>query len=385
MWALFSDAYAPIVDGVSVMVEGYAETLHRNGGCVVVAPKAPRYIDDSHYPVLRIPSLKTSKAVGPYRLASPIEVRTIAKLKKMPLRLVHCHSPFSLAFLAERTAKACGIPSVYSYHTKYAQDFKRTVPRAFRAFMADFIVQRVRTFDEVWTVSQGAADDLRALGYRGGIVIMRNGCTMPTGEPPGALISVVQASHNIPENVTIFLFVGRMIWYKKIQLILDTLALLKQVGRDFRMLFIGGGQDEHEIAKTTREMGLDDNVIFVGTIYDRELLRAYYARADLFFFPSDFDTSGLVVQEAAALECPSIVLRGSCAAENVTHQKNGICIDDNADQAARAITELLDAPEKIRELGKRARSEVYLSWDDAMKAVMARYEKVIEHTMRRKR
>ncbi|MCL2545785.1 MAG: glycosyltransferase [Oscillospiraceae bacterium] len=377
MWALFSDAFAPIVDGVSVLTAGYAEYLQCNDDCVVVAPKAPHHVDNYPYPVLRVPSLKTSKAIGPYRLATPIAMRTIAKLKKMPLRLAHCHSPFSLSLLAKKTAQSCKIPSVYTYHTKYAQDFERTVPEKFRTFMQNFVVRRISSFDEVWAVSRGAALDLQNLGYNGDIHIMRNGCTMPTEPVEASLLQTVNRTHHLPENVPIFLFVGRMIWYKKIRLILNTLAQLQKDGRDFRMLFVGNGQDEKEIQNTCRAMGLAQHVIFVGAVRDRELLRAYYARADVFFFPSDFDTSGLVVQEAAALACPGVVLRGSCVAEGVTHGRNGLHIDDNAAQAARAISELLNAPQKLHDMGILAQREVYFSWQDAMNEVMARYEKII--------
>ena len=39
---------------------------------------------------------------------------------------------------------------------------------------------------------------------------------------------------------------------------------------------------------------------YVRLYRDREILRAWNTRADLFLFPSTFDTNGLVVREAAA-------------------------------------------------------------------------------------
>lgn len=381
MWAQFCDSFAPVIDGVATIVEGYADALQQNGGCVVVVPKEPKYKDTKPYPIIRVPSLKTGKKIG-YRLAAPVELRVLTKMKSMPLRIAHAHSPFSLSMIAEQVARAHGIPSVFTYHTKYALDFERTVPQAFREMVADFVVQRVRSFDEVWAVSRGAADDLRKLGYKGGVYIMKNGCSMSTQPVAPELIAAVKQKHALLDGVPVILFVGRLIWYKNVRLILETLLELQRDGVEFRMLFVGGGVDELDMRKVCRTMRLDDRVIFAGRISDRELLRAYYACADLFFFPSDFDTSGLVVQEAAALSCPSVVLRGSCVAEAVTDGVNGICVDDDAEQAAHAIKTILAAPDKLTDMGRRARDEVYLSWNDAMKQVLARYEKVIQHAER---
>ncbi len=383
-WAQFTDGFAPAIDGVATVVDGYASTLQQHGGCVVVAPKEPKYKDVKDYRVIRVPSVKTHKKIG-YRVASPIEVRVVAELKKMPIALVHCHSPFSLSFLAESAAKACKVPSIITYHTKYAQDIERSVPAPFRELVADFVVQRYKTFDEVWTVSRGAAADLRQLGFKGGVVVMPNGCSMSTAPVDERLVRQVNDRHGLQPDVPVLLFVGRMIWYKGIDMILHTLAEMKKAGAAFRMLFVGDGSDSKDIQATAHSMALDDCVAFVGKVADRELLRAYYARADLFYFPSTFDTSGLVVQEAAALGCPSAALRDTCVAEAMVDGRNGLLVGDDPQAAAADLLALLRQPERLKALGEAARHEVYISWDVAMRNVMARYEQVLAHSRRVKK
>jgi len=81
-------------------------------------------------------------------------------------------------------------------------------------------------------------------------------------------------------------------------------------------------------------------VIFTGAIYDREELRVYYTAGDLFIFPSLYDTNGIVVREAAACGVASVLIKGSCAAEGITHMRTGILTEDDpqASWSSRLLT-----------------------------------------------
>lgn len=82
------------------------------------------------------------------------------------------------------------------------------------------------------------------------------------------------------------------------------------------MVFIGSGADAAEVQEYAKPLG--SKCIFTGAISQRETLRAWYCRADLFLFPSSYDTNGLVVREAAACDLAAVLIDGSCAAEGVT-------------------------------------------------------------------
>ena len=167
-------------------------------------------------------------------------------------------------------------------------------------------------------------------------------------------------------------------WYKGIRIILDALAALKDRGLDFRMVFVGSGQDELSIKAYCEKLRLSDRVIFVGKVYDREVINAWYCRADLFLFPSDFDTNGLVVREAAACSLPAVLLRGSCAAEGVTDCKDGYLIEKSAASLAVLLaTEGRDV-NKMRAVGEAAAEDLYISWDEAVDRAMERYQIVID-------
>ena len=168
-------------------------------------------------------------------------------------------------------------------------------------------------------------------------------------------------------------------WYKGLRIILDALAGLDREGTDFRMVFVGGGGDEKEVKEYTHESGLDGKVIFTGPVSDREKLRAWYSRADLFLFPSTFDTNGLVVREAAASDTASVIIEGSSASEGVIDGRNGFLIEENAESLAYKLKELLAYPETIQRVGRGAGEELYISWDTSVAHAYDRYEVVIDN------
>lgn len=165
-------------------------------------------------------------------------------------------------------------------------------------------------------------------------------------------------------------------WYKGLRIVIDALANLQQQGHRFRMVFIGDGEDCGEITQYASACGIHEQCIFTGAIHDRELLRGWYSRADLFLFPSTYDTNGLVVREAAACSLASVLIKDSCAAEGVTDGRNGFLIEENADSLSRCLHAL--TRDKMTVAGLAASRELYISWESAVKAAADRYEIVME-------
>lgn len=145
------------------------------------------------------------------------------------------------------------------------------------------------------------------------------------------------------------------------------------------MIFVGNGTDKAEIMQYVSDLKLDNQVFFTGAIYDRETLCAWYCRADLFLFPSNFDTNGLVVREAAACGLASVLIKGSCAAEGVTDRKNGYLIEENAASLAVLLTQISSNKTEMRRCGQFASEDLYVSWEQAVFAAEERYQVVIDN------
>ena len=378
---LMNDSFPPAIDGVANAVTNYADIITReHGSAAVVTPYYPDADDSVYpYPVLRYPSIDTTKLVG-YRAGVPFDPDLMEDLEKRGFDIIHSHCPITSTLLARGLREQINKPVVFTYHTKFDIDIANAVSsKLLQEEAAALLVANITACDEVWTVSRGAGENLRKLGYQGDYRVMPNGVDFPQGRVDEALIAEVTEGFDLPEGLPVFLFVGRMMWYKGIRIILDALKLLKAEGRNFRMVFVGAGGDKEEIVAYSHELGLDGTVLFSEPIRDRERIRAWYCRADLFLFPSTFDTNGLVVREAAACGLASVLVAGSCAAEDVDDGISGFLIEENADSMAAKLRELLAAPEAMKRVGEGAQTNIYISWETAVAGAYERYGAVIEN------
>jgi len=378
---LLNDSFPPVIDGVANAVVNYAKNIEARHGHAVVATPAVPGADDSAYsfPVLRYPSIDTRKLVG-YVAGYPFSPETARRLQDEHTALLHTHCPVSSAILARELRDVLDTPLVLTYHTKFDIDIAKAIKsKLLQESAIRALVQNVTACDEVWVVSRGAGENLRSLGYEGEFIVMENGVDVPRGGVSGEAIDAATGGYDLPRDVPMFLFVGRLMWYKGLRIILDALAALRGRGTDFRMVFVGDGADGAEVRAYAGEKKLDDVCFFTGSISDRETIRAWYTRADLFLFPSTFDTNGLVVREAAASGTATVMVAGSCAAEGVTDGQNGFFIEENAESLAAKLTELCAAPEAMRRVGENAERELYLSWEDAVARAYERYEIVIDN------
>lgn len=376
---LFNDSFPPTIDGVAQAVKNYADVLHRNHCDVtVVTPEYKGVRDEYPFEVFRYQSIPLDHRIG-YRAGNPFNPETLIRLRRKHFDLMHIHAPFASSVLVGNINRRPRVPTVLTYHTKFDIDIAKRVPLdSMRRLAMRFLLDNVNAVDEVWVVTEGCGRALRNIGYKGGYTVMENGTDFAYGRAGDAAINALREKYQIREDEFVFLFVGRMMWYKNVRLILDSLALLQKEGVPFRALLVGDGYDAPDIRAYAVTRGLQDRAIFTGAIYDREALRAYYSLADLFLFPSTYDTSGIVVKEAAACDCPSLLVRDSCAAEGVIHAENGYLAEENADSCAKALLEACSDRSALHETGRNAGKNLYLSWDTAVARAYKRYQEILQ-------
>ncbi len=378
---LFNDSFPPTIDGVANTVKNYADIITENHGtAVVVTPKYPNIIDDYPYEVKRYFSAKFTVNM-PYRVGNPFSPLMVRKLRQEKFDLLHVHCPFCSAMLAHEITMmdSSAPPTVFTYHTKFDIDIDNYVKnRAINAIAKKMVLNGISYADEVWAVSQGAIESMRKLGYKGDVIVMPNGTDFKKGLADEALINEINRMYLLEPDVPVLLFCGRMMWYKNVKLILDALKKTTDAGLAFRALFVGDGPDRPAIEHYAKNIGIYNRITFTGAFYDREKIKAFFSRADLFMFPSTYDTSGLVVKEAASSFCPTILTRGSCAAEGVVNMRSGILCEETAESFAEGLCRVLRNREALKRLGQGAADEIYISWEDTVANAWKRYENLIE-------
>lgn len=108
------------------------------------------------------------------------------------------------------------------------------------------------------------------------------------------------------------------------------------------------------------------------------MLRTYFSMADLFLFPSTYDTYGIVVREAAACGLASVLVEESCAAEGTTHGENAYHIEENAQSMRDLLLHHGQDRASMRRLGQNAQDQLYLSWEESVKRAWDRYGIVLD-------
>ena len=377
---LFNDSFPPSIDGVAQVVKNYAEHLHRRDcNVTVVTPQYQQVRDDYEYDVFRYPSIPTSTLIG-YRVGVPFDPETLLRLHKKKFDLMHIHAPFASSVLVSALNHRPRVPTILTYHTKFDIDLeKRITNTAFRKLATEFVSHNVNAVDEVWVVTQSCGEALHNIGYDGPYRVTENGTDFPKGSASPEAIAALRETYDLHEDVPTFLFVGRLMWYKNLKLILDALGRLHNDGLAFRALIVGEGYDAPEIERYSQQLGLASKVTFTGPIRDREYLRVFYSVCDLFLFPSTYDTCGIVVKEAAACNCPSLLIRGSCAAEGVIHGDSGFLAEENAASCAETIAAAVSDRSLLKRVGVRAGETLYLSWEDAVSRAYDRYREILNN------
>ena len=380
--AQFIDSYFPIVDGVVQAVHNYTEIMNRSSYACVVAPKPLRIAyDDSDlsYDVLR--SKAVNFAVAEYSTPTPrFDKKLKYELAKRDLQIFHAHSPFFMGTFASSFSKKLGIPSVATFHSKYYDDVLHiTGSKIIARTVTKKIVRFYKSVDSVWACSRGAADTLRSYGFSGEIVVMENGTSYQMPEDPERLRAQVAAEFSIPQDKHVILFVGHQIWHKNIKLILDTFKMLCDHSDEYRLIIVGDGYDEQEIRKYADSLHYPDGFVrFLGRILNRDLLSGVYLNADLLFFPSLYDTSGLVIREAASLGVPSLLTEGSNAADAVKRNVSGFTAAENKVAMYGEILRIFGTKGLLEKVAAGAKRDVAKTWEDLVPQVQEKYAEIIE-------
>lgn len=381
-FGLFNDSFPPAIDGVSVTVCNYAKALKESGlEPLIVAPANPNAYE-SPFQMLRYFSVPVWRR-APYRYGYPRLDRHIwANLRKHRFQIVHSHSPFSAGRLAIYTAKYHNVPLIGTFHSKYRTDLER----AFKHMpcMISIAMRMIRSFyeqcDEIWIPQALVEETVRDYGIQGKVRVVENGNDFADRLDVSEIREVkAQARRKIsvPDKDIALLFVGQHIWEKGIGVILDALSILN--GRvPFTMNYIGTGYAREALEAEIVRRGLAGKVHVRGMLDSRDQLAEYYAGSDLFLFPSFYDNAPLVVREAAAFGTPSVLPKGSTAAEIIRDSRNGFLTGRDATEYAAIIEKLYGEPETLKTAGLEARNSLVRGWRDVMNEVCAHYNSLIE-------
>lgn len=216
---------------------------------------------------------------------------------------------------------------------------------------------RVHRRNQYLTVSLPSADELRTLGVdRERIAVVRNGADeIPAGIAPGC--DDTRTAH--PSLCVL----SRLVPHKQIEDALGAVAALRDRIPGLHLDVIGDGWWEQNLRDAAADLGIGDAVTFHGYVAEdrkHELL----SRAWLHVMPSRKEGWGLAVVEAAQHGVPTVGYRSSKGlTDSIIDGVTGLLVDSPTDLTG-AVAALLEDPDRLRQLGDKARIRAgEFSWE----------------------
>ena len=146
-----------------------------------------------------------------------------------------------------------------------------------------------------------------------------------------------------------------MVPRKNVGLLIDIANDLQKQRNDFCIDVIGDGESREQLELKVKNLGLSQFVKFHGFKQKHEL-PPYFAQTKALLFQTDFDIWGLVLNEAmaAGVPCLSSVNAGA-SSDLIKNGYNGFIVDyENKSDIIEKINFIIENPEKVIEMGKRA-------------------------------
>jgi starch synthase (maltosyl-transferring) len=159
-----------------------------------------------------------------------------------------------------------------------------------------------------------------------------------------------RAAWDVPEDAKVWLFVGRMVEQKGVDILLAAWASLESP-RPYLVL-VGDGPERQRLEEKARALSLVDTVRFIGAVEDAG---PCYRCADAVVMPSRFEGMPLVLLEAMSAGLPVVATAVGGIAEATRQGEMAVLVPAGDPQKlSEAIRNLDVDAARARELGKRA-------------------------------
>ncbi|MDR0496442.1 MAG: glycosyltransferase [Treponema sp.] len=395
---MFSDAYWPRVNGVTVSVDSYSRALIKEGHQVLIicssypeglnAPSFfPEKLDVPDEPrIVRVPSL-------PAFITKEDRIAKFSKwfwvFKQVELfnpDIIHINTELVIAEIGFLYAMAHNLPAIYTFHTMW-EDYGPNYFPMFPSLIVKFIIR-------------GVLKNILARSYRvivptpqiNEVVHKYKPRTitflLPTGievelfdhekEEGEVFREKMEELHPLLKGKRILLSAGRVAKEKNLGFLLDILPKILTRHPDVILVLVGSGPDLDYYKDEAKKAGVEENCVFTGYL-ERKDLALTYTISEVFVFPSMTDTQGLVTLEAMLSGTPVVAIGAMGTLMVMGGDNGGFMVKNDVDEFTARVLDLLEDPELKRRKSNEAKTHAR-SWSigELTKKLAAIYETTIE-------
>lgn len=202
--------------------------------------------------------------------------------------------------------------------------------------------------------SNGEAEDVRNFGINTSTVTLPLGVNQPNHWPQAK--QKIREIYNIPQETPIVLFLSRLHYKKRPDLLIQTLSKVAAKGYKFHLILAGSGEPDYVtyLQSLVFSLGLNGQTTFSGFVagQDKDLI---LQGSDIFVLPSFSENFGIAVAEALAHGLPVIITPDIQIAPEIADAKAGLVVPGEEEALFNAIAQLLTSPQQRQTLGENGK------------------------------
>ncbi len=384
---IFTETYKPYVSGVVtsiIMLKKSLEQLGNEVYIVTINQNGIKYEYDEKEKILRVPGID-SKIYDDLKISSIYPIKSLLKIKKWNLDIIHTHTEGTMGTYGRLLAKQFNIPVVHTYHTMY-EDYIYLITKGHFDKPAKKILQYFTVFycDKIVSeliVPTKKTYDLFKKKYQ----IERQINIIPTGIDIERFkkdnydkkdLLLLRKKYNISKNDFVLLLVSRISEEQKnINFLLKQQEKINKHHKDIKLLVVGDGPD---LNKFKQEYKNNKNIIFTGMIPWDEVSK-YYQIGNIFVTASKTETQGLTVIEAISSGLPVVCMEDDSFKLAIINEYNGLFFNDE-EEYLKNILYLYENRKKYTNMSKQAvNSSEQFSSEMYGKKILEVYNRAIEN------
>ncbi|NOT09696.1 MAG: glycosyltransferase family 4 protein [Gemmatimonadales bacterium] len=230
-------------------------------------------------------------------------------------------------------------------------------PVAALTWLSEALIPRLYRKARFIAVSESTRTDLVIRG-----IPRHRVAVIPNAAPPPA----APATESGKDPVPLFVYLGRLQRYKRVDLLMQAAVELAREGREFKMVIAGSGPEEEALQRLASELGVATRVEFPGFVPEEDK-PGLFRRAWANVLMSEKEGWGLTVLEAAVESTCSVVAAAPGLWDAVVPGETGLWVPYGETRSlAEALRRLMDAPAEVERLGRNALARARAwDWDQA--------------------
>lgn len=364
---IFTDAYEPHISGVTTsikMLKEALEKMHHEVYIVTANLDGKGFKYDKKNKIIYITGIKTG--IYQTKLTGIYSSKAMRIIKSWHLDVIHSQTEFGVGYFSRIVAKRLNIPVVHTYHTLY-EDYVHYVTHGhFNNFAKKLAIKITKYYcekkcDEL-IVPTDKIKDLFVNKY--GIKKYAN--VIPTGididkfqvnEEMKKEITKIKKKYKIKDTDFVIGSVGRIAPEKSFDKLLYNIKDMVKVNNNIKVMLVGGGPDLENLQKLTKELKLDNFVIFTDKV-DYSLVPIYFNIFDVVVSFSTTETQGLTIIEGLAASKPTICTDDESFKAMIEHNYNGYLFK-NDNEFKHYIFKLMNDGKLYKEMSINARNSTY--------------------------